>query len=288
MSDRRLTPANTRVAAEHLRGLVEAARYAVGTPRMVVKGVVDLWREPGGARDRQLLMGAGVTVFEDHDGWSFVQAVADGYVGYVPEQAIGPVVEVTHRVDVRATHAYSAPDLKSPELLTLSYGARLAVLPAPLGGDADRAARFVETTLGFVPRRHLVPVSDLALDPVAEAEKLLGTPYLWGGNSTFGIDCSGLVQGALAACGQACSADSDLQEQTLGRTLPPGAQPRRGDVLFWKGHVGWVAGPDLLLHANAYSMSVAYEPLADAVARIENQGDGPVTRHARLTEEVTT
>lgn len=285
MTDRRLTPVNDRVAAEHLRGLVEAARYAVGTPRMVVTGVVDLLRAPGGVRDRQLLMGAVVRVYDDHDGWCFVQAAGDGYVGYLPATSLGDVQEATHQVDARATHVYSTPDFKSPERLMLSHGARLSVLRNTAGFEPDRPARFVQTALGFVPQQHLTAVGSLARDPVAEAEKLLGTPYLWGGNSAFGIDCSGLVQGALAACGQACPGDSDLQEQTLGRTLPPGTAPRRGDLLFWKGHVGWVAGPDLLLHANVHSMSVTLEPLGDAVARIETQGDGPVTRHARLTEE---
>ena len=282
MSDRRLTPANARVAAEHLRGIVTAPRYVDGTARAVVEPVVDLLRAPEGARDRQLLTGAEVAVFEEREGWCFVQAAADGYVGYVPGGALGALPQVTHRVAARATHVYTAADFKSRERMTLSYGARLSAQ------DPDASSRFVRTASGFVPRAHLAPLDRSASDWVAEAERLLGTPYLWGGNSAFGIDCSGLVQAALAACGLPCPGDSDLQERALGRTLPAGTAPRRGDLLFWKGHVALVAAPDLLVHANVHAMAVAHEPLAAAVARIKAGGDGHVTRHARLIEEAVT
>ena len=141
------------------------------------------------------------------------------------------------------------------------------------------------THVDYIPTAHLRPVDQAEGDPVAVAERFLGTPYHWGGNSGFGIDCSGLVQAACLACGIPCPGDSDLQEAALGRTLPADAVLRRGDLLFWKGHVAWVAGPDLLLHANAHHMAVALEPLLPALARIEGQGDGPVTRRARLLPE---
>ena len=119
-------------------------------------------------------------------------------------------------------------------------------------------------------------------DPVAVAELFLGTHYLWGGNSRFGVDCSGLVQAGLLACGIACPGDSGDQERALGEDLPEDTPAKRGDLLFWKGHVAWVAGENLLLHANAYHMAVAFEPMDKAIARIISQGDGPVTSHKRL------
>lgn len=151
------------------------------------------------------------------------------------------------------------------------------------GRDASAAGtsgNFTETSIGFVPSQHLAPLADRAPDPVAVAEALVGTPYLWGGNSSFGIDCSGLVQIALRACGADCPGDSDLQEAVFASLAAPDYR-RRGDLLFWKGHVGWIAGPDLLLHANAYHMAVAYEDLDTAIRRITAQGDGPVTSHVR-------
>ena len=280
MSDRRLTPANGRVAAAHLRGLVEAEHFSEGRRATIRPSVANLLESPGGRRERQLLHGAEVVEYEDVDGWSFVQSLADGYVGYLRSDMVNddladePAMAATHRVVTRATHAYRQPDIKSREALWLSLGARVEV--------TGRDETFLHTTSGYVPARHLAPLEETATDPVAVAERLLGTPYLWGGNSSQGIDCSGLVQGALLLCGCDCPADSDLQQAALGDTLPPDTEPRRGDLLFWKGHVAWVAGPDLLLHANAHHMAVAFEPLVAAVARIEANGDGPVTRHARL------
>lgn len=272
--DRRLIPANARVAASRLRGQVEAPLYTDGERRLVARPLVDLLNAPMGRRERQLVMGEAVTRFESREGWAFVQCERDGYVGYLPSADLEDRRPTTHRVTVRSTHVYSQPNFKSSERMALSLGSKLRAT-----GEDDG---FLVLAEGYVPLQHVQPVDALARDVVGYAERYLGVPYLWGGNSIWGIDCSGLVQAACLACGIDCPGDSDLQEAGLGRLLPAGTKPRRGDLLFWKGHVALVAGRGRILHANAHTMTVAHEDMAAAITRIEAQGDGPVTAHKRL------
>lgn len=271
MTDRRLTPANGRVAAMHLAGQVDAERYLEGWPAMVAAPVVDLRAAPDGPRDRQLLLGAIVTVFEDLDGWSFVQG-GDGYVGYVQSDRLATVTPPTHFVATAATHAYAEEDFKSPDLHGLPFGARVKVL--------DERRKFFETNVGFVPKSHLRALDRPFTDPATVAQLHFGAPYLWGGNSTRGIDCSGLVAAALQSCAIPCPADSDMQQADLGAPFEGAFQ--RGDLLFWKGHVGMMVDDTTLIHANAHHMATAYEPVERAILRIEAQGDGPVVARKRL------
>lgn len=272
--DRRLTPANKRVAATPLRGQVEAATYVDGTEKMVAVPLADLLSAPHGRRERQLLLGERVQMFEERAGWAFVQAEKDGYVGYLPFDQLEERRPATHWVIARASHLYTEPDFKSYERMNLSMGSQFRVI-----GETER---FFETPLGYIPRPHLAPLDRLASDPVEVAERYLGVPYLWGGNSIWGIDCSGLVQAACIGAGLFCPGDSDMQEGELGRRLSDSAKLRRGDLLFWRGHVALVAGKNRLLHANAHHMAVAFEEMDAAIARIAAQGDGPVTLRRRL------
>ena len=280
MTDARRTPANDRVVAARLKQSYPDLVSVDGTTMTVIAPVVDLLRRPDGPRDRQLLLGADVTVYEDRNGWAYVQSAADDYVGYVSRAALAERdAPATHMVCTAATHAYRDANMKSPDLCGLSFGARVRVL-----GQTDR---FAETDQGFIPAHHLRPLDTYSADPVTVAELFLGTPYLWGGNSRSGIDCSGLVQAAMLASGIDCPGDSDQQEQELGEPLPLGntsvpADLRRGDILFWKGHVAMMRDSETMIHANAYHMAVALEPVTGAVSRIMEQGDGPITGHRRL------
>lgn len=273
MTDRRLLPANGRVAHLSLKGRVQADSFVEGEWARVDHPLADLLARPDGPRDRQLLMGDRVLVLERTDRHAFIRAEKDGYCGYVALSAIGPDRAVTHRVAAPATHLYATPSIKRREVAGLSFGSLLAIVA--------EEGRFALTDAGFhVPSVHLRPVETLADDPVAVAEGFLGTPYLWGGNSRGGIDCSGLVQAALLACGQPCPGDSDLQWASVGQALPDGTDLCRGDLLFWKGHVAMVAGPDRMIHANGFRMAVTFEGIADGKTRIRAQ-EGDVWLGAR-------
>ncbi len=233
--------------------------------------VTDLCRQPEGPRDRQVLFGERVTVLEETSGWALVVAEKDGYRGHLRQNALAYPRPATHRVCVPATHAYARADLKSPDLLSLSFGSPVTV--------TAQTKDFAETPHGHIPLVHLAPLDELQDDPAKIAALFLGTPYLWGGNSRWGIDCSGLVQTALLACGIPCPGDSGQQEGAVGKAVDGAYQ--RNDLLFWKGHVALVVDAATIIHANAHKMAVSYEPIKDAIARIEASGDGPVTAHRR-------
>ncbi len=285
MSDRRTLRYNGHVAHSSLTGSVQADRFTDGEVCRVVEVVADLCAKPDGPRDRQLLRGEAFVALDVCDGHVFGYAAKDGYVGWLKVTALvdHPAEPPTHRVSAQRSYAKSTPGLKTMGRITsLPLGAQLVVLDEDDGWARNAWGRGAIPADGFVPAGHLSPVGKLESDPVAVAERLLGAPYLWGGNSAFGIDCSGLIQAGCMASGIACPGDSDQQQAKLGADLPEDAPLQRGDLLFWKGHVAWVADPDTLLHANAFHMAVAYEPLQDAIERIEAQGDGPVTARKRL------
>ena len=241
------------------------------TPLRIIPPLSDLRCKPKGPRDRQLIFGTEVTRLGLDGAWAYVRSARDGYVGYVLNNTLGAPVRATHIVCAPTTHVYANPNLKSRDHMGLTHLSRLTSISETDG--------FLETSDGFVPQQHVRPVDEVDNDPAKIAHHYLGTDYLWGGNSRWGIDCSGLVQAALLACGIPCPGDSD-QQLTLG--APASGPYQRNDLLFWKGHVALVTDPDTLIHANAHSMSVIYEPIKDAITRIANKGDGPVTAHRRL------
>lgn len=272
--DRRSTPANTRVADPSLSDSWPGVDYVEPQPFTVHWPLVDLMNAPEGHRDRQLLLGDGVDVYEVHKGWAFVRSVKDGYVGYLPNSSLAQCPAPTHRVVAASSHVYRRADIKSMDVMRLSHGCLLHVISETDG--------FGETADGFVPLQHLGGAVAAQTDPVTEAELYLDTPYLWGGNSRFGIDCSGLVQAAMLACGIDCPADSDQQEALLGDALADDDALKRGDLIFWKGHVAMVVDDTRLIHANAHAMATCYEDIDTAIKRIEQQGDGQVTSRKRV------
>lgn len=270
--DRRLTPYSGRVAHVSLSGVVNAP-LTEGLQAQVIVPLANLRASPDGPRDRQLLLGEAVTVIDRDKGHVFVLSAKDGYCGWMAEADLGQGPAPTHWVAAPGTHLYSDPQVQAPEKAGLSLGSRLAVIGS--------WGAWANTPHGYVPMRHLRPLGDWAEDPVTVAESLLGTPYLWGGNSRFGVDCSGLVQLSMHACGLPCPGDSDMQ-MALGRLLPPNEPTKRGDLIFWKGHVAMVVDRDRLIHANGHTMSVAYEGIKDCIARVSASGGGLVLARQRV------
>jgi cell wall-associated NlpC family hydrolase len=259
------------LAAERLRGQVDALRHVAGEPRQVVHGAAPLWSRPDASQGwaSQLLHGETVRVYEENDGWAWVQAERDGYVGYVPADALSAVVTApTHRVGVPGTFIYAEPDAKALTTLHLTLNAVVRVVET-----GPTFARLADG--GFVPARHLADLDAFASDFVTVAEQLVGTPYVWGGKTRLGLDCSALVQVAMHAAGLDCPRDSDMQMGELGTAVEVRsglAGLQRGDLVFWKGHVGILTDAAVLLHANAHHMAVAAEPLSGAVERIARAG----------------
>lgn len=277
--DPRLNAYRPELADVALQGRVEAGRFVAPQLMQVVEPVVSVHKSPraDAMQLTQALMGEAVKLFHTEDGWAFVQLVRDGYVGYVSSHALSPSpVEPTHRVAVPSTFMYPDASLKSQPAALVTLNAQLRVEEE--NGSYSRLSngRFVFTA-------HLKPIATTEPDFVDVAEMFRHVPYYWGGKSALGLDCSGLVQVALEACGFAALRDSDMQEETLGSKLMVNDLDNltRGDLVFWKGHVGIMVDERTLLHANGHHMMVVAEPLKDAVERIAARY-GEITSIRRL------
>lgn len=268
MRDARLAAFRPDLADERLKGEVEAARFVPGRAAWVAAPVLDLKRGPAAEAglDTQLLMGMEVAVFEEKDGWAWLQSRHDAYVGYAATASLSYEARAaTHVVRAPRTFSYPGPDLRLPRRAELSIGSAVAVS----GGAETRGTAYALTPEGdALVAAHLRPLDAHDADYVSVAEAFVNTPYLWGGASGFGIDCSGLVQLAMRMTGRGVLRDTDMQERTVGEPVDPAHGLRRGDLVFWKGHVAIMTDARNMIHANGHTMMVSYEPLAEAIERI--------------------
>lgn len=272
--DPRVTPARADLAAAHLQGKLEAARFAEGRPAQAIRGVVALRKAPSfdASLETEILFGERFTIYEEKNGWAWGQCALDSYVGYArASEFASPDAAPTHRVTALRTPLYPAAQLKAAAVDFLPLNAKVA-----LQGEEDRYARIGEGLYLFA--KHLAPMAAKAADWVAVCERFVGVPYLWGGKTAGGVDCSGLIQTALEAGGIAAPRDTDMMEAALGTPVPVAdnlKNLKRGDLVFWNGHLGAMLDADRLLHANAFHMEVTVEPLGLVAERIARK-EGPV------------
>jgi cell wall-associated NlpC family hydrolase len=281
MDDPRMTPARPDLAAKYLEGKVEAKRFVTGEEFEISDAIapVRCAPSPDAELSTQALKGERATIYDRNgEGWAWGQLNSDGYVGWLPDRALAkPAGKPTHKVTGLRTFAFPGPSIKLPPIETLVMGAMIDV-------TRDEGS-FVVTREGwYLPRRHVGPIDSRAADFVAIAEQFTGTPYLWGGKSSLGVDCSGLVQVSLNAAGTGCPRDSDMQQDGLGRALDPreARKLRRGDLIFWKGHVAIVRDADTIVHANAHHMATVIENTSEAITRIKAAGSD-ITAIKRLS-----
>jgi cell wall-associated NlpC family hydrolase len=270
LPDPRRNAYRSDLAAETLRGRVNAPRYVRGEMRQVAVPSLPLRREPrfDATLDTEALLGETLTVLDEREGWAWVQLNRDDYVGYVPSEGLRTaIVHPTHKISVLRSYVFPEPDAKSAPLALLSLNASVAVL--------REEGRFLALAGGgYLTAHHARELASAAPDYVAVAEAFVGTPYLWGGRTSIGLDCSGLVQLALEAADVAAPRDADMQAAELGERIDwrEGMSLARGDLVFWEGHVGIMTSETEFLHANAYHMAVVIEPFAETEARIKNAG----------------
>jgi hypothetical protein len=280
MDDPRLTPARPDLAAKYLEGKVNAARFVSGEEFEIIDSIAPLRRGPSSDAElaTQALKGERVTIYDRNgEGWAWGQLNSDGYVGWLADRALGkPGPAPTHKVTALSTFAFPGPSIKLPPIDTLPFAAKVSI--------SRNDGGFSITHDGcYLPRQNLGALDARENDFATVAERFIGTPYLWGGKTSLGIDCSGLVQVALDASGIGCPRDSDMQEAALGRALSESESKKlqRGDLIFWDGHVAIVRDAETIVHANAHHMATAVENIRDAIARITATGS-PVTSIKRL------
>ena len=275
--DPRTSPLRDGIASSALEGLVRAEVYLDPKVRVCAVPAAGIFRAADVVSEQmdQLLFGEPFEVIEDEGAFVWGQAKRDGYVGYVSAAALAtPRAEPpTHRITAWRTYAFAEASIKAR-----ASGPYSMIALGSVEAGEGRLAKVAGA--GWMPNEHLAPIgAEFEADWAGVAERFLGAPYLWGGRESLGLDCSGLAQAALFACGRACPRDTD-QIASQGSPIER-ADFGRGDLVFWRGHMAIGLDAERIVHANAFHMAVAIEPLAPAIARIDAAGVGQPTAYRR-------
>lgn len=270
--DRRSFRSNGRMAHSSLKGHVDHVAFSDGTVKRICVPVANLLNAPDGPLDRQLIHGDAFCVLEDTQGWSFGYAEPSGYVGYIHSDALGQNTQPTHRVTTFGAHVYPKPSIKTIPIDQLPFNATVT---------AQKNGTFYETATGFIPKQQLSDIGALQSDTAKTAARFVGVPYLWGGDTNLGIDCSGLVHATLSVAGKECPRDSD-QQAAFFAPLPLNTPLERGDLVFWDGHVGIMHDQKMMVHANGHHMATTIEPLDIVAKRIKEIEGKDILSYARV------
>ena len=273
--DTRITPIRRDLASTAYKAIVKRKKYVTAKLATVKSAFTPLYSNKGSKLSTQLLYGEECDVFETKNGWSWIQSRRDNYVGYTPTiNLTRKIYKPNSKVISLRTVIYTKPDIKSVTKGYLSFNSLVEVIKI-------KGKYSLIKNLGWCPSLDLVKIKSSKFNHIDLSKQYLDTPYLWGGRDSMGIDCSGLVQNLHQINNRPFPRDTDMQEMFVTNEVKYEKDLKAGDLVFWKGHVAMMIDNSNIIHANAFHMKTAIEPLSTAKKRIL-KSNGKIKKLGRL------